>query len=136
MKTMIGIFIPQIVSAIGEYSIVMHTGMNKFKLDFGFNLQNRANLFTISKHFVLLTNWVYHTTRLKMDELHRYYLIWEDIRMACFICLKPLPVRFCCTVKPVRIEPVWPLLCGKFMWTGNPKRWPENNCPCVSDIFR
>jgi len=53
-----------------------------------------------------------------------------------FICLKPLPVWFCSTVKPVRIEPVWPLLCGKQLSTGSPKRWPENSCLCVSDIFR
>ena len=61
---------------------MMHTGIHKFKSDFCFNLQNKANLLTISKHFVLLTNWVYHKIRLKMDELHRYYLIWEDICMA------------------------------------------------------
>ena len=30
----------KIVSAIGEYSIMMHTGIYKLKLDFGFNLQN------------------------------------------------------------------------------------------------
>jgi len=53
-------------------------------LDFGFNLQNRANLFTIPKHFVLLTNWVYHTIRLKMEKLHRYYSIWEDICVALY----------------------------------------------------
>ena len=37
----------------------MHTGIKKFKLDFGFNLQNKANLYIKFEHLVLLTNWVY-----------------------------------------------------------------------------
>jgi hypothetical protein len=45
---LISIFIPKIVSAIGDYSILMHTGINNLKSDFCFNLQNRANLLTIS----------------------------------------------------------------------------------------
>ena len=79
MKMLIGSFIPKIMSSIGEYRIVIHTGMNKFKSDFVFILQNKANLYTKSEHLVLLPNWAYRKIRLKMEELHRHYLIWEDI---------------------------------------------------------
>ena len=63
---------------------MMHNGIYKLKLNFGFNLQNRAKFSTISEHLVLLTNWVYHTIRHKMEELQRYYLIWEDICMVLY----------------------------------------------------
>jgi len=63
---------------------MMHNGIYKLKLNFGFNLQNRANLSKISEHLVLLSNWVYHTIRLKMEKLHRYYSIWEDICVALY----------------------------------------------------
>ncbi len=84
MKMLISIFIPKIVPAIGEFSIMMHTEFKKFKSDFGFNLQNKANLSTMLKYLVLLKDWVYHKIRIKMDALHRYYLIWEGICMAWF----------------------------------------------------
>ena len=45
----------KIVSAIGEYSIMILIGIKKFKSDFGFSLQNRANLSTMLRHLVLLT---------------------------------------------------------------------------------
>jgi len=64
--------------------MMMHIGIKKFKSDFGFSLQNKANWSTMLRHLVLLTNWVCHKIRLKKDALHRCYLIWEDICMAWF----------------------------------------------------
>ena len=61
----------------------MHTGINKFKLELGFNLQ-KTNLSTKAEYLIFIINWIYSKLRLKMEELHRYYLIWEDICMTWF----------------------------------------------------
>ena len=63
---------------------MMHTWRINVKAGSGNNFRSLAILFPATEVLVNLTNRIYSTIRLKLENWHRYYLIWEHIFMGWF----------------------------------------------------